>query len=65
MVLSEIDRTTVQGLQSGTIDGGMLMSGVIADYGCEELGVFTLPYLFDLCCTCKSFWERVMPEKRY
>ena len=40
--------TTVQGLQSGTIDGGMLMSGVIADYGCEELGVFTLPYLLSI-----------------
>ena len=47
--------TTVQGLQSGTIDGGMLMSGVIADYGCEELGVFTLPYLFDSVAHARAF----------
>lgn len=47
--------TTVQGLQSGTIDGAMLMSGVIADYGCEELGVFTLPYLFDSVEHARAF----------
>lgn len=42
------DKTsTVQGLQTGTIDGAMLMGGVIADYGCDQLKVFTLPYLFD------------------
>lgn len=39
--------STVQGMQTGTIDAAMLMSGVIADYGCDKLGVFTLPYLFD------------------
>lgn len=39
--------TTVQGMQTGTIDGAMLMSGDIADYGCDDLRVFTLPYLFD------------------
>ncbi len=38
---------TVQGMQMGTIDGAMLMSGVIADYGCDEMKAFTLPYLFD------------------
>lgn len=47
--------TTVQGLQSGTIDAAMLMSGVIADYGCEELGVFTLPYLFDSVAHARAF----------
>lgn len=39
--------STVQGMQTGTIDGAMLMSGVIADYGCDQLKAFTLPYLFD------------------
>ncbi len=47
--------TTVQGMQSGTIDGAMLMSGVIADYGCEELKVFTLPYLFDSVAHARAF----------
>jgi len=47
--------TTVQGLQSGTIDAAMLMSGVIADYGCDELGVFTLPYLFDSVAHARAF----------
>ena len=32
--------STVQGMQTGTIDAAMLMSGVIADYGCDDLGVF-------------------------
>ncbi|MBR1920298.1 MAG: TRAP transporter substrate-binding protein [Spirochaetales bacterium] len=39
--------STVQGMQTGTIDAGMLMGGVIADYGADQLKVFTLPYLFD------------------
>ncbi len=39
--------STVQGMQTGTIDGAMLMGGVIADYGPDVLKVFTLPYLFD------------------
>ena len=47
--------TTVQGLQTGTIDGAMLMSGVIADYGCDRLGVFTLPYLFDSVAHARAF----------
>lgn len=47
--------TTVQGLQTGTIDGAMLMSGVIADYGCDKLGVFTLPYLFDSVDHARAF----------
>lgn len=47
--------TTVQGLQTGTIDGAMLMSGVIADYGCDGLGVFTLPYLFDSVAHARAF----------
>ncbi len=47
--------TTVQGLQSGTIDAAMLMSGVIADYGCDKLGVFTLPYLFDSVAHARAF----------
>lgn len=47
--------TTVQGLQTGTIDGAMLMSGVIADYGCDQLKVFTLPYLFDSVAHARAF----------
>lgn len=47
--------TTVQGLQTGTIDAAMLMSGVIADYGCDKLGVFTLPYLFDSVEHARAF----------
>ena len=47
--------TTVQGLQTGTIDGAMLMGGVIADYGCDELKVFSLPYLFDSVSQARSF----------
>lgn len=47
--------TTVQGLQTGTIDAAMLMSGVIADYGCDGLGVFTLPYLFDSVEHARAF----------
>lgn len=47
--------TTVQGMQTGTIDAAMLMSGVIADYGCEDLGVFTLPYLFDSVAHARAF----------
>lgn len=47
--------TTVQGMQTGTIDAAMLMSGVIADYGCDELGVFTLPYLFDSVAHARAF----------
>lgn len=47
--------TTVQGMQTGTIDAAMLMSGVIADYGCEGLGVFTLPYLFDSVAHARAF----------
>ena len=39
--------STVQGLQTGTIDAAMLMGGVIADYGAPLLRVFSLPYLFD------------------
>lgn len=49
--------TTVQGMQTGTIDAAMLMSGVIADYGCEDLGVFTLPYLFDSVAHARAFEE--------
>lgn len=47
--------STVQGMQTGTIDAAMLMSGVIADYGCDELGVFTLPYLFDSVDHARAF----------
>lgn len=47
--------STVQGMQTGTIDGAMLMGGVIADYGCDELKVFTLPYLFDSVAKARSF----------
>lgn len=47
--------STVQGLQTGTIDAAMLMSGVIADYGSEKLGVFTLPYLFDSVAHARAF----------
>lgn len=47
--------STVQGMQTGTIDGAMLMSGVIADYGCEDLRVFTLPYLFDSVAHARAF----------
>lgn len=47
--------TTVQGMQTGTIDGAMLMSGVIADYGCDDLRVFTLPYLFDSVEHARAF----------
>lgn len=47
--------STVQGMQTGTIDAAMLMSGVIADYGCDGLGVFTLPYLFDSVEHARAF----------
>ena len=47
--------TTAQGMQTGTIDGAMLMSGVIADYGCDQLRVFTLPYLFDSVAHARAF----------
>lgn len=47
--------STVQGLQTGTIDGCMLMSGVIADYGCDDLRVFSLPYLFDSTEHARAF----------
>ena len=47
--------TTAQGMQSGTIDGGMLMIGVIADYGCDDLRVFILPYLFDNVAHARAF----------
>lgn len=47
--------TTVQGMQTGTIDGAMLMSGVIADYGCDNLRVFTLPYLFESVAHARAF----------
>ena len=47
--------STVQGLQTGTIDMAMLMSGVIADYGCDDLKVFTLPYLFDNVAHARAF----------
>lgn len=47
--------STVQGMQTGTIDAAMLMSGVIADYGCDTLGVFTLPYLFDSVAHARAF----------
>lgn len=47
--------TTVQGMQTGTIDGAMLMSGVIADYGCDDLRMFTLPYLFDSVAHARAF----------
>ena len=46
---------TVQGMQTGTIDGGMLMGGVIADYGPDKLKVFTLPYLFDSVADARAF----------
>ncbi len=47
--------STVQGLQTGTIDAAMLMGGVIADYGPEQLKVFTLPYLFDSVAHARAF----------
>ena len=47
--------TTAQGLQTGTIDGAMLMSGVIADYGCDDLRVFIMPYLFDSVAHARAF----------
>lgn len=47
--------STVQGLQTGTIDGCMLMSGVIADYGCDDLRVFSLPYLFESTEHARAF----------
>ena len=50
------DKTsTMQGLQTGTIDGAMLMGGVIADYGPKQLKVFTLPYLFDSVEHARAF----------
>ena len=47
--------STVQGMQTGTIDGAMLMGGVIADYGATELKVFTLPYLFESVEQARAF----------
>ena len=55
--------TTVQGMQTGTIDGAMLMSGVIADYGCDDLRVFTLPYLFDSVAHARAF-EKSEPGQK-
>lgn len=46
---------TVQEVQSGTIDGAMLTSGVISDYGCSQLKIFTLPYLFDSVAHARAF----------
>lgn len=47
--------TTVQGMQTGTIDAAMLMGGVIADYGCDQLKVFSLPYLFTSVTQARNF----------
>lgn len=47
--------STVQGMQTGTIDGAMLMGGVIADYGCDQMRVFILPYLFDSVAHARAF----------
>ena len=47
--------STVQGLQTGTIDCAMLMGGVIADYGASTLKVFTLPYLFNSVEHARAF----------
>lgn len=50
---------TVQGVQSGTIDGAMLTSGVISDYGCSTLKVFALPYLFDSVAHARAFEKSI------
>ena len=47
--------STVQGLQTGTIDCAMLMGGAIADYGASTLKVFTLPYLFNSVEHARAF----------
>jgi tripartite ATP-independent transporter DctP family solute receptor len=47
--------TTVQGVQSGTIDGAMLKAGIISNYGCSQLKVFTFPYLFDSVAHARAF----------
>ncbi len=43
------------GVQSGTIDGAMLPAGVVSDYGCEQLKVFNMPYLFDSVAHARAF----------
>lgn len=48
-------RETASGVQSGVIDGAMLAAGVISDYGCEELKLFNLPYLFDCTEHARAF----------
>lgn len=50
---------TVQGVQSGTIDGAMLTAGVVSDYGCSQLKVFNLPYLFDSAAHARAFEKSV------
>ena len=47
--------STIQGLQTGTIDAAMLMGGVVADYGAPLLKVFCLPYLFDSLDHARAF----------
>ena len=49
----------VRGVQSGTIDGAMLPAGVVSDYGCAQLKVFNMPYLFDSVAHARAFEKSI------
>lgn len=52
----------LQSLQTGVLDASMIMSGVLVDYGAQDLKVFTLPYLFDSVEHARAFQKA--PEGR-
>lgn len=45
----------LQSLQTGVLDMSMIMGGVLADYGAEDLKVFMLPYLFQSVEHARAF----------
>lgn len=44
-----------EGVRSGTIDGAMLPAGVVSGYGCDQLKIFSMPYLFDSVAHARAF----------
>ncbi|MGE4584841.1 MAG: TRAP transporter substrate-binding protein [Sphaerochaeta sp.] len=55
----------LQSLQSGVLDMTMIMPATLADYGAEDLKVFTFPYLFDSVEHARAFQKTEAGQKLF
>lgn len=55
----------LQSLQSGVLDITMIMPATLADYGAQDLKVFTLPYLFESVAHARAFQKTDAGQKLF